>query len=164
MARDDEPCFGCGGRFPASDDPTHPDMLSTPGCWAAYGRLLVREYESPPLFAAAHRLTVDAFAVQHPGDAGDRRAVQSVWIHDVALHLVIGEGRPAANAVAALRRLARRDFAPLPPCPRFALTHADVLARPAADHATGVRAWAADAYAAWSPDLRVPAPRLLTSL
>jgi hypothetical protein len=64
-------------------------MLGSPGCWAAYGRVLEREYSDPVLFGAAHRLTVDAYALQHPGDPRERRAVQSFWLHGASLWLVL---------------------------------------------------------------------------
>lgn len=151
MREGEERCFGCGGWFPQESGPTHAYMLSTPGCWGAYGILLAREYESPALFAAAHRFTVDAYALQHPGDAGDRRAVQSVWVHYTALHLLFARAASAASARATMGRLARGEFEPLPPAPTgFAMTAADVLARPAGEHATAVRDWARAAWDAWS--------------
>ena len=76
-----EKCFACGGSFEPVEGPTHKYMLSSSGCWKAYGELLAREYENPMLFGAVHRLTVDAYALQHPGDPSDRRARQSVWVH-----------------------------------------------------------------------------------
>ena len=81
----EQPCFSCGGCFERHEGPTHKYMLSSPGCWKAYGELLAREYGNPLLFGAVHRLTVDAYALQHPGNPSDRRATQSVWIHYVAL-------------------------------------------------------------------------------
>ncbi len=64
-----EPCFSCGALVPATDGTTHDHMLSSPGCWAIYGEVLAREYERPA-YMADHRLTVDAYAVQHPGEPG----------------------------------------------------------------------------------------------
>ena len=84
-----ERCFACGGVFaPAPDGAVHDYMLSTPGCWAAFGEVLNREYCDPALFALSHRLSVDAFAIQHPGRIDDRRAVQSLWLHATSLWLV----------------------------------------------------------------------------
>lgn len=169
MGQPDQPtqrhCFACGGTFEAVDGPVHEYMLSTPGCWAAYGELLAREYENPALFGAAHRLTVDAYALQHPGDPGDRRAMQSVWVHFVALHLVLEGDRSTGRVPAIMQRLAaRKDFPMLPDPPRdFAVTHADVLARPSADHVVAVRDWAACAYRAWQP-LRSEVELLLATL
>ncbi|WP_125471486.1 MULTISPECIES: DUF5946 family protein [unclassified Sphingomonas] len=147
----DERCPGCGGFFPATAGPTHSYMLSTPGCWAAYGRLLTREYENPALFGAVHRLTVDAHALQHPGDPSDRRAVQSVWVHYAALRLAFARRRPLAGITPIMQKLAKGHFASLPDIPiGFAITHADVLAAPVASHVPMVREWARCAYDAWA--------------
>ena len=69
-------CLSCGGVFPDIDGPVHRYMKSSPGCWAVYGEVLAREYEDPYFFEV-HRLTVDAYAVQHPGST-DRQSIQSV--------------------------------------------------------------------------------------
>lgn len=143
-------CPACGGSFAQMDGPTHPYMLSSPGCWNAYGTLLAREYSDPDLFASAHRLTVDAYALQHPGDPNDRRALQSVWVHYAALHLAFVDRRPLASIASAMQQLAGLAYPQLPPAPsRFGLTLADVLARPADDHVTAVHAWASCAFDAW---------------
>jgi hypothetical protein len=47
-----------------------------------YGEMLAREYGDPAYFRV-HQLTVDTYAVQHPGPR-ERRAIQSVgWARDV---------------------------------------------------------------------------------
>lgn len=76
---DREPCFSCGALVPKTEGPTHDYMLSLPGCWAVYGEVLAREYERPS-YMVNHRLTVDAYAVQHPGEP-TRAATRSVWLH-----------------------------------------------------------------------------------
>ena len=82
MSRADKaarPCAGCGALVPVTDGPTHPYIGASPGCWAIYGEVLAREYGEyayPPV----HRLTVDAYAAQHPG-VPSRRSIQSVAIH-----------------------------------------------------------------------------------
>ncbi|MBN8807519.1 MAG: hypothetical protein J0I47_04675 [Sphingomonas sp.] len=126
-------------------------MLSSPGCWAAYGALLEREYSDPELFAASHRLTVDAYAVQHPGLATDRRAVQSVTIHFASLHAILELGWSHADARAHLQRLAGRDYASLPAALRFDLTLADLDGLPVGQHRERVEQWAISAYRAWRP-------------
>jgi len=40
-------CPGCGGTFPLLGGPVHRYMESSPGCWAAYGVVLAREYSDP---------------------------------------------------------------------------------------------------------------------
>jgi hypothetical protein len=145
-----EVCFACGGRFAAlHDGPTHAYMASSSGCWDAYTKVLAREYADPSLFGRCHRLTVDAFAVQHSGNPDERRARQSFWIHGASLWLVLRMGRSHAEATAALKLLAQGDF-PVPPSPsRFALTHADVLAAPEDQHVRMVGAWAEAALAGY---------------
>ena len=97
-----ERCFACGGGFAPADGGAHPYMRSSPGCWAAYGALLAREHQDQALFGAAHRLTVDADALQRPGDTADLGARQSVWVHYAALHLALIERRPFAGIPAII--------------------------------------------------------------
>lgn len=148
-----EACFACGGRFePNEGGETHAYMLSSPGCWAAYGELLAREYSDPALFTASHRLTVDAYAVQHPGDPAERRAVQSFWIHGASLWLELRMGQSHELATRALKALAGLDFAQRPlQQPSFAITHADVSASPVAKHEALARDWAEESLTAWEP-------------
>lgn len=147
-----EVCFSCGGRFAAlHDGTTHAYMASSPGCWDAYTAVLAREYADAALFGRCHRLTVDAFAIQHPGDPAERRARQSFWIHGASLWMVLRMGRTQGEATAALKTMAQGDF-PVPPMPvGFAFTHADVLAAPEAEHEQHVRAWAEAALAGCAP-------------
>ena len=93
-------CPGCGSRLPAIEGPVHAYMTSSPACWAAFNAVMAREYSDPGLMAV-HRLSVDAWAVQHPGD-GSRRAIQSVGLHLARLMVQIEqglEGEPANTAM-----------------------------------------------------------------
>ena len=77
-------CPGCGAPLP--DDPNgahHRYMTSSSGCWETFGQVLAREFSEPGWFAE-HRLTVDTYAAQHPGE-DDRRQRQSVALHLIAL-------------------------------------------------------------------------------
>ena len=76
-------CIGCGGQFPEIDGPTHRYMESSPGCWACYGEVLAREYTDFQ-YQKVHRLTVDAYAVQHPGQPSPQ-SIQSVALHLISL-------------------------------------------------------------------------------
>lgn len=144
-------CFACGGEFENRIGPTHKYMLSSPGCWAAYGELLAREYQNPVLFGAVHRLTVDAYALQHPGDPLDRRARQSVWVHYIALYLAFRMGKEHAAIPPVMQRLAGGVFPELPSAPkRFSVTLSDVAAQGEKNHVSAVTAWAKDAFEAWS--------------
>lgn len=144
-------CPHCGGEFAESwHSATHSYMLSSPGCWAAYGEVLAREYADRDLFNAVHRLTVDAYALQHRGDASDRRATQSVWIHGASLWLVFEAGASHQEATNALKRLAKAEFDALPDPPvAFAITHAELLAAPIERHAKLAHEWARCAFDGW---------------
>jgi hypothetical protein len=76
-------CMWCCGHYPNIVGPTHDYIESTPGCWAAYGRVLALHYQNYPAFEHIHRLAVDTYAIQHPGKPS-RRAIQSVWGHVLA--------------------------------------------------------------------------------
>lgn len=146
-----EPCLGCGGLFAEGDGPTHPYMLSSPGCWTRYGEVLAREYSQPELLAT-HRLSVDAYAVQHPGSRDDRRAVQSVGLHLARRMLQLD--RPAAPRETSDVMLglasAKAGLKWLEPPEVFSVTVADVpLGGSFDDHVAAVRAWGADAWEAW---------------
>lgn len=146
-------CMWCRGAFPEEDGPTHEYMQSTPGCWAAFGRVLAREYEDPR-YAATHRLTVDAYAVQHPG-MPSRQSIQSVGVHLVRLCLFLERGLPPEAANDAMLAAARHKshFGWLePPASLGALTVADVEAAMELDaHVAVVRRWAWQMWEVWAP-------------
>ncbi len=145
-----ETCPGCGARFPASDGPVHAYMTSSPGCWAAFGQVLAAEYSDVRL-AAIHRLSVDAYAVQHPGD-GSRSAIQSVGLHLARLMLELETPLAPARANDMMRRMAahKASLVELDPPARFTVTVADVAPHAGtAGHADAVKRWAASAFADW---------------
>jgi len=128
-------------------------MESSPGCWAVYGGVLAREYGDGS-YASLHRLTVDTYAVQHPGRPSPR-STQSVALHLMSLCLVLERGVEPARATEFLQIAAKPkgQFVWLaPPASRRAITVKDVHgAGNAFDHQKLVRAWADSAWAAWSP-------------
>lgn len=147
-----EACPGCGQRYPACDGPVHPYIGGSAGCWAAYGRVLEREYGEFG-YPDVHRLTVDAYAAQHPGSPS-RQSIQSVAVHLIGLHLVLERGAGAHEATAAIRKaVARGGFEWLePPASLGAVGVGDVLdAVDLAEHEQRVRRWAAAVWAAWEP-------------
>lgn len=149
-SRPTESC-GCGAVVPVADVPTHPYIGASPGCWKIYGDVLGREYgdlRNP----AWHRLTVDAYAVQHPGTES-RRARQSVAIHLIALHWVIDQGlepRFVTRRMAAAVSISS-EFVWLVP-PSFAGT-ANIVEVAAAisprEHEKAVHRWARSVWSAW---------------
>lgn len=138
--------------FPELDGPTHRYLQSSPGCWSAYGEVLAREYSNPS-YAAEHRLTVDAYAVQHPGRESPQ-TIQSVALHLISLRLILREGYTTQNATRAMQQAAKMKSKfhwLLPPATRGSVTVADVhKATSAKDHKEMVRKWAEEAWVAWS--------------
>jgi hypothetical protein len=145
-------CCGCGADFPDITGPTHEYMLSSPGCWEAYGRILAREYENRA-YAPLHRLSVDAYAVQHPG-TDCPRARNSVGIHLSRLCLTVGSGWPVerANDVMLAITTRKRHYPWLiPPADRGAVTIQRVLETgDPSSHLQAVADWAKSAWEAWA--------------
>ena len=146
-----ESCIGCGGLFDPQCGPTHAYMKSSPACWAAFGRILGAEYSDPRLLPS-HRLSVDTFAVQHPGGSS-RRAIQSVGLHLARLYLQIEKEVSPADANAFMLRFSRRksELPRLQPPASFRITTGDVhLSAGTDEHIPVVRAWAESAWDDWS--------------
>ena len=148
-----ERCVGCGAQVPRVDGPTHPYIGASAGCWAIFGEILAKEYGEwryPPI----HRLTVDAYAVQHPGTPS-RRSIQSVAVHLVSLYLVLEGGYDFRAATKAKNGVLRhRDhFVWLDPPPSLGkMTVLDVhMAVDLAEHTELVERWARGVWDAWSP-------------
>lgn len=145
-------CPGCGALFPNIEGPVHRYIESSPGCWAAYGEVLEREYADPAYFAV-HQHTVDAYAVQHPGRPS-KQANQSVAVHLMSLCLVLEHGLELERAPRAIQAIVgtKKDFGWLtPPDEPFSITVADLKdARDLVAHHAAVRAWARSAWQAWS--------------
>ena len=147
-----ELCPGCGGIFPKITGPRHPYMESSPGCWAAYGEILARQY-TDPLFSSVLQLTVDAYAAQHPGRPSPQ-SIQSVNRHLISLCLTIEGRMPPDRADAVIQqteKLKGRFIWLDPPWPRGEMTVANLggIADPAR-HINLARAWAEQVWQAWS--------------
>lgn len=145
-------CAGCGLALPHRQGPTHAYLGASAACWALYGEVLAREYSEPAYFGI-HQLTVDVYAVQHPG-VPERRSIQSVALHLITLCLILEDGVDPIQGPKLHRRLAKHHrFRWLePPHPNGRLTVADVrraTSRPG--HERTVEAWARDVWRAWAP-------------
>jgi len=145
-------CVGCRGLVPDEDGPVHRYMTASPGCWRIYTELGAGSMPR----AARSGLTVDAYAVTHPGVPGPQ-STPSVWIHLVTLRLVLEEGWAVDQAVR-LRRVAADAFDGWPwldrPEAMGEITVVDVgRAVEAGDGpraADLVEAWIDNAWGAWS--------------
>jgi hypothetical protein len=146
-----EKCIGCGGEFEPELGPVHSYMTSSPACWAAFGRILAAEYSDPRLMPA-HRFSVDAFAVQHPGNSS-RQAIQSVGLHLARLHFQLERNASPADANAFMLRVAARkaELPRLTPLSSFKVTTAQVqLLAGTSKHESAVREWAQSAWDDWA--------------
>lgn len=118
---------------------------------------MAREFGNPAYFGV-HQLTVDTYAVQHPGSP-DRRSIQSVGLHLMTLGLFLhGDADVSAGPALHKRIMANRpDFHWLAPPPMSGRkTIADALeARSAREHEKLVREWARDVWEAWAPHHRM---------
>jgi Family of unknown function (DUF5946) len=145
------PCPGCGVVLPEYDGPTHPYIDASAACWALYGELLAYEYAELG-YPECHRLTVDAYAVQHPGRR-ERRSIQSIGTHLSGLYLVLERGMDGPKATALKNRVAAAEpgFEWLnPPSSDGALTIRDVLEmRREMQHCVAIKAWARSVWEAW---------------
>jgi hypothetical protein len=155
-------CVGCGGLVPDEDGPIHRYMTASPGCWRIYTELGAGGL--PPSPRAG--LTVDAYAVTHPGIPGPQ-STPSVWIHLLTLYFILERGWPVDRAIV-LRRAAADSFDGWPwlqpPTSMGAVTAVDVAQAMDPDAAAGlVEGWVEGAWMAWSalhPTVRARADRL----
>lgn len=160
-------CVGCRGLVPDEDGPIHRYMTASPGCWRIYTELgagaMPRTARSP--------LSVDAYAVTHPGVVGPQ-STPSVWVHLVTLCAVIEKGWSVEHAVR-LRRVGADAFERWPwldrPDPMGEVTVVDVAGAVAAGEADRandlVAAWVDAAWGAWSahhPAVRARTDDLVT--
>lgn len=116
-------CPGCGLVLPTRDGPIDPYANSSPGCWGIFGEIMAREFSGPEFFAS-HRLTVDAYMVQHQVQT-TRASRQSLWHHLAGLYLVLECRADPGYVGRILARLAmpKRDLAGLrPPAARLSVT------------------------------------------
>ena len=163
-----EICGDCGVALPFRPGPTHPYLGASQSCWAMFGDVLAREY-SDPLYMPAHRLTVDAYAAQHPGKP-ERRSIQSVWVHLASLYLTLERRLDhgfARRVIAAMTEDAHL-LEWLDPPSHYRSTVADVIAAEDAEaHGKAVHRWAEDVWSAWAEHheaVRSAAERTLTRL
>lgn len=150
-AMDTGTCPGCKARLAPIDGPVHRYIESSPACWAKFGELLAREY-SDSRYMAAHQLTVDAYAIQHPGTPSPQ-SIQSVCVHLVSLYASLEQEVPAALMPALRQRCAKSGaFVWLePPHSSGELTVLHALAaQTPGEHMQRVREWARACWDAWA--------------
>ncbi len=146
-------CYGCGAWVKDIPGEPHRYIGARAGCWQVYEEILAKEYGEYGYPQPTNRLTVDTYAVQHPGKPS-RQATQSVNIHLIGLYLVLEQGLSGPGATKAIGTILKRaeDLEWLaPPVPNGHLTVLDVVtACDLAEHRQLVDAWARDVWKAWS--------------
>ncbi len=104
------------------------------------------------MYPPIHRLTVDTYAVQHPGVVS-RKASQSVWIHLSALYLILEKGLAYESVTDKLGKILapNAEFEWLePPLTQGQITVLEVEnAKDLDDHTLRVKKWAASVWNAW---------------
>lgn len=146
-------CFSCGGEFEDIEGPVHRYMASSPGCWAAFGEVLAREYSDAAYFEV-HRLSVDAYAVQHPGTPSPQ-TIGPIGVHLMRLCLFHEHELTPERANDAMLRASKNKASFIwlePPGMLGAITVGDVVkVNDVEKHKSIVRRWAGEAWAAWMP-------------
>lgn len=147
-------CPGCGALVTDIACKPHPYIGASGGCWEVYGTVLAKEYGEYGYPEDVHRLTVDTYAVQHPGTP-NLRAIQSVNSHLISLYLLLEGGVSGRLATYLLGNVLQ--FADVltwldPPVPNGSMTVNDVvIAQNFEEHKRLVNAWARDVWEAWTP-------------
>lgn len=145
-------CIGCRGNFPDIEGPTHRYMESSPGCWSCFETVLAREY-GDLAYHEVHRLTVDTYAIQHPGQPS-KQTINSVALHGISLCVIFDDDIPMESATRVIQQAAKNKarFEWLtPPASMGPITVADVLrAKDAETHVKLVNEWAQSAWNAWA--------------
>ena len=144
-------CCGCGAMLTTIDGPTHDYMKSSPACFALFGEVLAAEYSDPELLET-HRLTVDTYAIQHPGENASRREIQSVGLHLARLTIQLQNPLAPKETNDVMLRLGpfKHTLIRLEPPTKFSMTVADV--RPflgTGQHTAIVKEWALATWNDW---------------
>jgi hypothetical protein len=147
-------CHGCKAVIKNIDGPKHAYIGSDSGCWAVFCSVLAKEYTEYNELWRTHRLTVDTYAAQHPGNPG-RKEIQSVFIHLTRLYLQLEKGLDGKRANAAMINISsyKEQYVWLDPVPDFTgimnITHV-AMAKNISEHKEAVELWAASVWQAWS--------------
>jgi hypothetical protein len=145
-------CYGCKALVEDKAGQPHNYFGTIQGCWDLYGQILAKEYGEFNYPELTHRLTVDTYAVQHPGQPG-RQSTQSVNIHLLSLYFVLVKKLSGKEATRKMGEILAKE--PNlewlePPVPNGQKTVIDVLtASSQEEHEMKVREWAEDVWSCW---------------
>lgn len=156
-------CIGCGAGVLETDGSTHKYLGASPGCWKIFGYILAKEY-SDPAYMTVHRLTVDAYALQHPGDKSPQ-TIQSVNLHLMALCAAL-EYHVAYPFIPKIMNKRVKEYKGIftwltPPESLGNITVVDVAkATHVEEHEKLVQDWAKSVWNAWSEYHKITAAYL----
>lgn len=145
-------CIGCGALLDDIDGPTHKYMSSSPACFAEFTKILAFEYSEPDLLQT-HRLSVDTYAIQHPGSGKQRKEIQSVGLHLARLMLQLDRPRTPSETNDVMLGLGehKASLVFLRPPEKFSMTVGDVTDYAGTpQHSERVTEWASSTWADWS--------------
>jgi len=159
-------CYGCGALVEDIEGKPHKYIGASQGCWNLYTEILAKEYGEYNYPEHTHRLTVDTYAIQHPGclpeqspkgmaraEQPERQSIQSVNVHLISLYAVLVmklRGRDATKLISKILR-GNPAFEWLePPVPNGTITVVDVLkVTTQEEHEASVKKWAEDVFGCW---------------
>ena len=145
-------CYGCGALVENTVGQPHKYIGAAQGCWDLYGEILAKEYGEYNYPKDTHRLTVDTYAIQHPGQPG-RQSIQSVNVHLISLYTMLIDNATGEEATKKISEIlaAEPKFEWLePPVPNGLITVIDVLkAKGEEEHKQIVKEWANDVFGCW---------------
>ena len=90
--------------MPDKVGPTHHYIGASAGCWEIYGEVLARK-SSDYRYWPAHRMTVGAYATQHPGTSSPQ-TIKSVAVHLISLYSKLKIGLSNDNTRKEMQRAA----------------------------------------------------------
>lgn len=147
-----EKCPGCGEMVEKKDGQPHQYIGATQGCWDLFGQILAKEYGEYNFPQLTHRLTVDTYAVQHPGQPS-KQSIQSVNIHLISLYLILELGVDGKTVTKKMGEILSKE--PKlewlePPIVNGRITVLDVsTATNQEEHENKVSEWAEDVWSCW---------------
>jgi hypothetical protein len=145
-------CYGCGALVDNIEGKPHKYIGADQGCWNLYCEILTKEYCEYSYFETTHRLTVDTYSIQHPGEP-NKQSIQSVNLHLIGLYLVLIKklsGKEVTKKMGEI--LAKKPILEWlePPVPNGEKTVIDVLkSKNQEEHKRNVREWAENVWNCW---------------
>lgn len=149
-------CISCGAKALNLEGNCHEFMVASPGCYEMFIEVLNREY-SDFRYSKAHHYTVDSYAVQHPGEISNRKAVNSVGIHLVSLYFLFEKQYDIEKSAQIKMKFAqfnkdKKTIQPLERPEKFnGLTIFEIWDNENPnEHFELCKQWAADSWESWS--------------